>query len=139
MPEDRLSEKVEVPTKVTSLSGIRIRDVACGNFQTVCLTERGQVVSWGKDNGKLTCAEPIETGIPYMSALPWKPCYIRMPAVKVAKVHCGFEFSIALVLGIAIPVGCCLCQCSFCDCRQCAELSMGILCQCRLPFPLLFA
>ena len=96
LPEDRLSEKVEVPTKVTSLSGIRIRDVACGNFQTVCLTERGQVVSWGKDNGKLTCAEPIETGIPYMSALPWKPCYIRMPAVKVAKVHCGFEFSIAL-------------------------------------------
>ena len=92
------ASKVEVPTRVGAMSGFHVTQVACGNTQTVCLTERGQVISWRKDNSKLDCLEPLdpaETGAPYPGALPWRPYLLRMP-VKVATVCCGWEFTIAL-------------------------------------------
>ncbi|QDZ17734.1 putative chromosome condensation regulation protein [Chloropicon primus] len=91
--------RVEVPTRVNLARGERIKGVACGNTVTVCVTERGKVISWGRDTGKLWGSlepiDPAERGAPYQQALPWKPYYIRMPT-KVASVYCGFEFSIAV-------------------------------------------
>ena len=102
LPDDKImGGKVQTPTRVSSVSGIRIRDISCGNAQTVCVTERGQVIAWGKENGKLTCIEPVEQNTPYMRALPWKPFYVRMP-LKVTSVSCGWEFTIALTQNAAL-------------------------------------
>lgn len=91
--------KVEAPTRVNLIGHERIRGVACGNTATVCVTERGQVISWGRDNaklrGSLESLDPSERGAPYQTALPWKPYYVRIP-VRVRSVHCGWEFTVAL-------------------------------------------
>ncbi|XP_076824506.1 E3 ubiquitin-protein ligase HERC2-like isoform X1 [Clavelina lepadiformis] len=79
------------PKPVQALSGHKVIQVACGSrdAQTLCLTEKGQVYSWGDgDFGKLGRGGSDGCAIPKVID--------RLNGQEIIRIECGAQFSLAL-------------------------------------------
>lgn len=59
------SRHVTKPVQVRSLSGCKVRDVACGQYHMAVITETGDVFTWGYGKeGQLGHSETTDHSIP---------------------------------------------------------------------------
>ena len=70
-------EDALLPRPVAALSGLAVRMVACGSYQTAVVTERGELFSWGWQLERAPSGLPVANSTARMSSsrrrfMPWK-------------------------------------------------------------------
>lgn len=90
-----------VPTRVESLRGRKIKQVACGAFHTLALTEEGKVMAWGHGSyGALGLAEmgelPNESAEPDAKRFQATPRLVSGLPSHVLSIAAGESISMAV-------------------------------------------
>ena len=82
----------ECPSLIEALAGIKITSISCGNWHSMCLSEHGDVYSWGiNDHGQLGHAPTDETICP----LP-RLVTVAGDEEEFTAISCGSRHSAAL-------------------------------------------
>ncbi|XP_058787771.1 PH, RCC1 and FYVE domains-containing protein 1-like [Vicia villosa] len=92
----RLGQRIDMDTSspkiVDSLSDIRVKNVACGEYHTCALTDSGEVYAWGND---VSCSGLVDEG---RIRSQWLTHKLSLPVegISISSVACG-EWHTAIV------------------------------------------
>lgn len=87
----RIDMDISSPKIVDSLSDIRVKKVACGEYHTCALTDSGDVYTWGKDS----CSDLVDEG---RIRSQWLTHKLSLPVegISISSIACG-EWHTAIV------------------------------------------
>ncbi len=88
-----------VPTKIPTLNGIHVTQVACGEAHSIALSKEGKIYGWGMSNyGQLGLgfsADSFEPGIGMEKSKVLEPTEITgLKNERVSKIICGATFTL---------------------------------------------
>ncbi|KAK2440451.1 Regulator of chromosome condensation (RCC1) family with FYVE zinc finger domain-containing protein [Trifolium repens] len=88
----KIDMDISTPKIVDSLSDIRVKNVACGEYHTCALTDSGEVYAWGND---VSCSESVDEG---RFRSQWLTHKLSLPVegISISSVACG-EWHTAIV------------------------------------------